>query len=80
MTIELSKLRGQGFIVLGMGDFNSRIGRIHGLEENTPDINKKGQMYINFVTQANVVILNTLSHPALSFYDLFSDYVIYEQA
>ena len=60
MTLELTKLKDQGFIVLCMGDFNSRIGRVPGLEENTPGINKNGPMFINFVTQANLVILNTL--------------------
>ena len=31
MSIELTKLRDQGFLVLCLGDFNSRIGRIPGL-------------------------------------------------
>jgi hypothetical protein len=60
MTLELEKLRGQGFIILCMGDFNSRIGRIPGLEENTHDTNKNSPMFLNFVSQANLVILNTL--------------------
>ena len=58
--MEMTKLREHGFITLCMGDFNSRVGRIPGLEHNTPDVNKNGPMFINFVTQANLVILNTL--------------------
>ena len=60
MTNELIRLRKQGFIVLCMGDFNSRIGRVSGLEGNTPDLNKNSPMFFNFVTQANLVIMNTL--------------------
>ena len=60
MTSELVRLRKQGFIVLCMGDFNSRVGRISGLEGNTPDLNKNSPMFFNFVSQANLVIMNTL--------------------
>ena len=60
MSMEMTKLREQGFITLCMGDFNSRVGRLPGLEQNTPDINKNGPMFLNFVTHANLVILNTL--------------------
>ena len=60
MTLELAKLREHGFMVLCMGDFNSRVGQLPGLERNTPDINKNGPMFLNFCTQANLVILNTL--------------------
>ena len=41
LTQEVIKLREQGFVVLSMGDFNSRVGRIAGLEGNTPDINSQ---------------------------------------
>ena len=60
MSTELTKLKEQGFMVVCMGDFNSRIGRLPGLEGNNPDVNKNGPMFINFVTQANLVIMNTL--------------------
>ena len=60
MTMEITKLGEQGFVTLCMGDFNSRVGRLPGLGNNTPDINKNGPMFMNFVTQANLVILNTL--------------------
>ena len=60
MSMELSKLRDQGFVTLCMGDFNSRVGRIPGLENNTPDVNKNEPMFMNFVMQANLVIINTL--------------------
>ena len=46
--------------VLAMGDFNSRVGRIPGLENNTPDTNKNTPMFLNFMQQANLVIINTL--------------------
>ena len=60
VTEELLKLREQGFLVVCMGDFNSRIGRVPGLENNTPDVNRNGPMFMNFVAQANLVIMNTL--------------------
>ena len=60
MSMEIVKLREHGFVTLCMGDFNSRVGRIPGLEQNTPDKNKNEPMFMNFVTQANLVIMNTL--------------------
>ena len=60
MTQEVVRLREQGFLILCMGDFNSRIGRVPGLEGNTPDVNKNGPMFLNFVSSTNLVILNTL--------------------
>ena len=60
MLLELLKLKEQGFIILCLGDMNSRVGQIPGLEENTPDVNKNGPMFLNFITQASLVILNTL--------------------
>lgn len=60
MTTELTKLREHGFMVVCMGDFNSRVGKLPGIEGNTPDVNRNGPMFINFVAQANLVIMNTL--------------------
>ena len=56
MSMEISKLREHGFVILSMGDFNSRVGRIQGLENNTPDVNKNGPMFMNFVAQTNLLI------------------------
>ena len=60
LSLELAKLREHGFMTLCMGDFNSRVGQIPGLEKNTPHINKNGPMFLNFCLQANLVIINTL--------------------
>ena len=60
ITQEAIALRRQGFIVLALGDFNSRVGNITGLENNTPDINSNTPMFLNFATQVNMIIINTL--------------------
>ena len=57
---EAKKLKQQGFIILGMGDFNSRVGALKGLEENTPDTNRNSPMFFNFLQEANLLIINTL--------------------
>ena len=60
ITQEAFKLRQQGFVVLAIGDFNSRVGRIPGLENNTPDVNRNTPMFLTFIAQVNLVIVNTL--------------------
>ena len=60
LTQEAIILRKQGCIVLSLGDFNSRVGVRPGLENNTPDLNKNTPMFLNFVSQVNLIILNTL--------------------
>ena len=60
ITKEAIKLRKQGFIVLAMGDFNSRVGAIPGLEGNTPDTNRNTPMFLNFVNEVNLLLINTL--------------------
>ena len=60
LTQEAISLRRQGFMILAMGDFNSRVGRIPGLEGNTPDINRNQPMFLNFISAVNLFILNTL--------------------
>ena len=60
VTTETIKLRRDGFTVLSLGDFNTRVGCIPGLEQNTPDTNRNTPMFLNFITQANLVIINTL--------------------
>ena len=60
ITQEAIRLRKQGFAVLSMGDFNSRIGCVSGLETNTPDLNKNTPMFLTFLSEVNLLILNTL--------------------
>ena len=60
LTQEAIKLRKEGFIVCSLGDFNTRVGQIEGLEQNTPDINRNTPMFLNFVSQVNLVIINSL--------------------
>ena len=43
-----------------MGDYNTRIGKVPGLEENTPDVNRNFPMFMGFITEVNLFILNTL--------------------
>ena len=60
ITQEAIKMKRQGFTVVAMGDFNSRLGRMPGLEFNQPSTNRNAPMFLNFVTEANLVIMNTL--------------------
>ena len=53
-------LKNQGFVILAMGDFNSHIGKLPGLEGNTPDHNKNSHMFFNFIHQAQLFIITTL--------------------
>ena len=53
-------MRRQGFIVLALVYFNSRVGHLTGLQNNTPNINSNTLMFLNFVTQVNMIIINTL--------------------
>ena len=60
ITQEALELKRQGFVILAMGDFNTRVGRIKGLEGNTPDINKNSPMFFRFIREVNLVIINTM--------------------
>ena len=60
ITQETIKLRREGFAVLSLGDYNTRIGQIKGLEGNTPDTNNNTPKFLSFIQQSNLVILNTL--------------------
>ena len=60
MSQEIKLIREQGFIVMSMGDFNSKVGNIAGLEMNRPTRNSNGNMFLNFVSQSSLFILNTL--------------------
>ena len=59
MSMEVRLLKEQGFTIIAMGDFNSRVGRIPGLENNTPDTNRNSPMFFNFLEQINLLIINT---------------------
>ena len=61
MSQEAKALKQQGFVLLALGDFNTRVGRLPGLEANTPDINSNYHMFMNFVQELNLTIVNTLS-------------------
>ena len=60
LTTEAINLRRQGFMVICLGDFNTRVGQIEGLEENTPDTNRNEPMFTGFVSEVNLFIMNTL--------------------
>ena len=60
VTNEALLLRKRGFCCLAMGDFNTRVGRLPGLEGNTPDTNDNYPMFHSFITQVNMTIINTL--------------------
>ena len=60
ITVEAIQLRRQGFTVVSMGDFNTRVGQIPGLEGNKPDTNRNFPMFMTFITEVNLFILNTL--------------------
>ena len=57
---EALLLKTQGFVILSLGDYNTRVGCITGLEKNTPDLNKNTPMFLNFLKQVNLLIINTL--------------------
>ena len=60
LTQEATRLKQQGFTILAMGDFNSRVGAIAGLENNTPDHNQNTPLFFNFLNEVNLLIINTL--------------------
>lgn len=60
VTQETIKLRKEGFTVFSLGDYNTRVGAIAGLEGNSPDTNNNCPMFLDFLQQSNLVIINTL--------------------
>ena len=60
LTQEAIQLKREGFIILAMGDFNVRIGRVPGMEWNTPDTNDNQPLFMDFVEEVNLTIINTL--------------------
>ena len=60
VTQEAIILKRQGFVVLSLGDYNTRVGQIPGLEGNTPDTNGNTPMFMTFISEVNLLIINTL--------------------
>ena len=60
LTTETQVLKAQGFSILALGDFNTRVGQIPGMEQNTPDTNNNFPMFQSFIRSTNLVILNAL--------------------
>ena len=60
VTQEAMVMRRQGLCCIAMGDFNTRVGELPGLSGNTPDTNNNYPMFMNFITQVNMTIINTL--------------------
>ena len=60
MGQEAKVLKMQGFMVFALGDFNTRVGRLPGLDDNTPDTNMNYPMFMNFIQETNLMIVNTL--------------------
>ena len=60
VTQEALDLKRQGFFTLAMGDFNSRVGQLPGLENNTPGHNRNTSRFFRFIEDVNLLIINTL--------------------
>ena len=60
VTQEAILLRRRGFCCLAMGDFNTRVGVLPGLEGNTPDRNTNYPAFMDFLKQVNLTIINTM--------------------
>ena len=60
MKQEAQTLRQQGFTILALGDFNSLIGQMPGLEFNTPDMNNNSSMFLTFLNETNMLIINAM--------------------
>ena len=60
MTNEARALRERVFVIIALGDFNARIGRIPGLEGNHTSCNSFTGLFNGFIGTLNLTILNTL--------------------
>ena len=60
LTQEAKSLKQRGFIVMCLGDFNTRVGNLKGLDKNTPDTNRNSPMFFTFLKETNLLIINTL--------------------
>ena len=55
MLEEISVLRTRGFAIIAPGDFNVKVGRIPGLEENTDTLNSNSNMFKSFVLNLHLL-------------------------
>ena len=60
MSDECKILKSQHYQLFAIGDFNAKIGKIPGLEGNTPDRNQNAPLFHEFVSSVGLFILNTL--------------------
>ena len=60
ITSEAKTLKEQGFFIFSLGDYNTRLGQVPGLENNTPDTNPNTPMFLTFLEEVNLLVLNTL--------------------
>ena len=60
MTEECQILKSQHYQVVALGDFNAKIGQVPGLEGNQPDRNRIAPLFLEFISQVGLFILNTL--------------------
>ena len=60
MTEEIAALRGRGFVIIALGDFNARVGQIPGLEGNHPTLNANSYLFKTFTQSLDLTIMNTL--------------------
>ena len=54
MKDEAVTLKAQGFFIFAMGDFNTILGQIPGLEGNVAGTNRNQPMFINFISEVNL--------------------------
>ena len=60
ISCEAIDLRKKGFVVFALGDFNSWIGQVEGLEDNHPEYNRNSSRIIRFLEEVNLMVINTL--------------------
>ena len=60
MTMEARHLRTKGFAIIGFGDFNAKIGRVPGMDDNCPNLNANSPLFKDFTDSLDLIIMNTL--------------------
>ena len=73
VTCEAIDLRRKGFVIFALGDFNSWIGQVQGLEGNHPDYNRNSPRFLRFLEEVNLMVINTLPL-AKGLFTWFDDY------
>ena len=54
ITQEALQLKEEGYMLLAMGDFNSHVGQIYGLEGKKLSVNDNEPMFTSFVKEVNL--------------------------